>query len=75
MPAAGPQSGGPTPGMHVKRLPVSSFCRKLPDGNVLIHFEHATGATTLDVPMDFAKGLMNQLQEVTGGIVTVTAGP
>lgn len=59
-----------TPNMNVQPGPVLSACKKLPDGqHVLIHFEHTTGATSLVVDNDFAKGLIAQLQEVTGGIV------
>lgn len=60
-----------TPMMHVQSgLPVTSACRSMNDGkHVNIHFEHTAGSTSLIVPIDFAKGLITQLQEVTGGIV------
>lgn len=62
-----------TPGMHIQSGPVTSACARMKDGSVAIHFEHATGSTDLRVPLDFAIGLIAQLQEVTGGIVV--AGP
>lgn len=57
------------PGMHVRPGPITSKCKRLDADVVLIHFEHCTGSTSLPVPIDFAKGLIAQLQEVTGGLV------
>lgn len=72
----GPANGQPqppfAPGMHVQPGPITSAAKRLPDGVIVLHFEHATGATTLVCPPDFVKGLINQLQEVTGGLVVPT---
>lgn len=67
-----PQKFGPL--MNVQPGPVTSRCVNIDGRLVAIHFEHSTGSTQLIVPLDFAKGLIAQLQEVTGGIV-VASGP
>jgi hypothetical protein len=64
-----PQPPQMKPAMHVQPGPMSSICRRLPDGNVVVHIEHTTGATILPMTQAFAKGLLAQLQEATGGIV------
>lgn len=64
------------PMMHVRPgLPVTSIVAKAMDGNIILHFEHTTGATALVVNEEFCKALVKQIQEVTGGIVVADNVP
>lgn len=63
------------PAMHVQPSPISVKATRLPDGNVVLHLEHATGATILPMTQEFAKSLIAQLQQATGGLVVPPSTP
>lgn len=62
--------GAPTPMMHVlPGLPSSSFVKVLGKDRYVVHIEHATGATSLEVGREWIESLMNQCQEALRGLV------
>ena len=64
-----------SPHMHVQPGPMTTACGVMPDGTIVLRIEHATGSTMLPMDVEFAKGLINQLQQVTGGLVVPTLAP